>query len=54
LLGLPIYPIDERFLAALSRMPPSAGNALGFDRLVALVTGADGIGDVMSMTSSEV
>jgi lysyl-tRNA synthetase class 2 len=53
-LGLPVYPIDERFLDALSRVPPSAGNALGFDRLVALATGSDRIGEVMSMTVDEV
>jgi lysyl-tRNA synthetase class 2 len=29
----PVYPMPERFLAALSRMPPSAGIALGIDRL---------------------
>jgi len=31
--NLPVYPMPERFLAALSRMPPSAGIALGVDRL---------------------
>ena len=30
------YPIDDDFLAALGAMPPSAGIALGFDRLVML------------------
>jgi lysyl-tRNA synthetase class 2 len=44
--GLPVYPIDERFLAALEEgMPPAVGNALGFDRLVAMVTGRDAIAD---------
>jgi lysyl-tRNA synthetase class 2 len=45
--GLPVYPIDERFLAALEEgMPPSAGNALGVDRLIAVCLGTDRIGDV--------
>lgn len=35
--NLPVYPIDEKFMAALARgLPPCAGNALGVDRLVAL------------------
>ncbi|QJE73365.1 EF-P lysine aminoacylase GenX [Aerophototrophica crusticola] len=41
------YPIDEEFLEALALMPESAGIALGFDRLVMLVTGAAEIDDVL-------
>jgi len=41
------YPIDEDFLAALARMPPASGAALGFDRLVMLATGAERIEQVL-------
>ena len=40
-------PIDEGFLSALEKMPESAGMALGIDRLIMLMTGADHIKDVM-------
>ena len=51
--GLPVYPIDEAFVAALARVPPSAGNALGLDRLIALATGTTKIADVMAFTADE-
>jgi lysyl-tRNA synthetase class 2 len=42
------YPIDDDFLAALGAgFPPSAGIALGIDRLVMLTCGADHIEDVL-------
>jgi elongation factor P--(R)-beta-lysine ligase len=41
------YPIDEDFLAALAAMPPASGVALGFDRLVMLLTGAQRIEQVI-------
>jgi len=52
--GLPEYPVDERLLAALTEgLPPSAGIALGVDRLLMLVLGASHIRDVLSFASDE-
>jgi lysyl-tRNA synthetase class 2 len=41
------YPLDEDFLAALAQMPEASGSALGLDRLVMLVTGAQRIEQVL-------
>ena len=41
------YPIDQDFLSALAHMPPASGAALGFDRLIMLVTGARHIDQVL-------
>lgn len=48
--GLPELPIDEAFLSDLERgLPASAGIALGFDRLVALLMGADSLADAINL-----
>lgn len=52
-LGRSVYPIDERFMAALEEgIPPSGGNALGFDRLLMLLVGARHIDEVVALPSS--
>jgi lysyl-tRNA synthetase class 2 len=47
--GQPELPIDQRFISALHEgLPPCSGNALGFDRLVMLATGAQALADVVA------
>jgi len=41
------YPIDDDFISALSFMPATSGMALGFDRLVMLISGATNIEEVL-------
>ena len=50
LTGSPPYPMPERFLAALPQMPPSAGIALGVDRLAMLFADCGRIDDVVAFT----
>jgi len=52
--GLPVYPVDERFLAALKQgIPPCSGNALGVDRLVSLACGTREIARAMAFSGGE-
>ena len=45
--GEPPHPLDPAFLAAVARMPPTAGMALGVERLVATLLGLAGLDDVV-------
>ncbi|HWI40111.1 MAG TPA: EF-P lysine aminoacylase EpmA [Verrucomicrobiae bacterium] len=51
--GMTPYPMPEPFLNELHLMPPSAGIALGVDRLVMLLTGAEIIDEVVTFTPEE-
>ena len=52
-LGKTAYPFPEKFLQSLPHMPPSAGIALGVDRLVMLFADKSRIDDVVSFTPEE-
>ena len=47
-LGKNPYPFPIKFLDSIKSLPPSAGMALGIDRLVMILCGADKISDVIS------
>jgi lysyl-tRNA synthetase class 2 len=52
-LGREVFPLDEKFLAALDQMPAAGGVAVGFDRLLMLLTGAKTIADVLLFPAAE-
>jgi lysyl-tRNA synthetase class 2 len=52
-LGKPTYPVPKKFLEELSDMPPSAGIALGVDRLAMVLLNAATIDEVVAFTPEE-
>ena len=48
-----IYPMPEKFLSTLDEIPEAAGNALGLDRLVMLLSDSRSIDEVVSFTPEE-
>jgi len=51
--GKPIYSIPDKFLAELDNMPPSAGIALGVDRLVMVFLDVETIDEVVAFTPED-
>ena len=51
--GKAIYSLPEKFLAELNGMPPSAGMALGVDRLIMVFLDVETIDDVVAFTPEE-
>ncbi len=47
-LGKEVYPIDEKFLNSLEKIPPSGGVALGCDRLLMLMAGKNSLDEIIS------
>lgn len=47
-MGRPVYPVDRTFIDAVGRMPPAAGMAVGLDRVLMLLCGADNLDDVLT------
>jgi elongation factor P--(R)-beta-lysine ligase len=52
-LGKSPYPVPEKFLRSLEALPPSAGIALGLDRLVMVLLDAAAIDEVVAFTTEE-
>jgi lysyl-tRNA synthetase class 2 len=48
----PVFALDERFLEAVGRMPPSSGIAIGLDRVLMLLLKAERLDDVLLFPAS--
>ena len=53
-LGKQVYPMPEKFLKDLEKMPRAAGIALGVDRLAMIFADRSEIDDVVTFTPEEV
>jgi elongation factor P--(R)-beta-lysine ligase len=52
-LGREVFPLDEKFLSALDGIGDAGGVAVGFDRLLMLLTGAHSIAEVLLFPAAE-
>ena len=52
-LGREVFPLDEAFLECLGRIGAAGGVAVGFDRLLMLVTGAKSISEVLLFPAAD-
>jgi elongation factor P--(R)-beta-lysine ligase len=52
-LGRSVWPLDERFLEALDRIPSAGGVAIGLDRVLMLLTGAASIDEVLLFPAAD-
>ena len=52
-LGKTVYPMPDQFLDEMGNMPPSAGAALGVDRLVMVFVDAQTIDEMVAFTPEE-
>jgi len=52
-INKPTYPLPEKFLAEMEGMPPSAGIAVGIDRLAMIFVDAGTIDEVVAFTPEE-
>jgi len=52
-LGRDVFPLDEEFLQSLDRIGEAGGVAVGVDRLLMLLTGAQAIADVLLFPAAD-